>query len=44
MIWGSAGYLEISAFQASAAKILKTCIGQTMKLHNASEKNRQTCQ
>lgn len=44
MIWGSAGYLEISAFQASAAKILKTRIGQTMKLHNASEKNRQTCQ
>lgn len=32
MIWGSAGYLEVSAFQNSAAKILGAQSGQKIKL------------
>lgn len=32
MIWGSAGYLEISAYRDSAAKVLKAVSGQKIKL------------
>jgi S-adenosylmethionine hydrolase len=41
-IWGSAGFLEIAAFQNSAAKVLNAGVGQSVILNWVARAGRQT--